>query len=141
MPIYYHINRGKNNLNKKFIDNKPLFFSKHKSFWYNFEKEISKDLNGYIEYKIFIPKSLFTYSFNPRTKNKIVKITKHNIHEYQCLKEKYRGHNNFIKEMNKRNIIGIDATIKLDYKKYKLETEHPEGYIWKKLPEITITKI
>ena len=131
MPKYYHVHRGTtpSNVGNKFIKNCPLFFSRKNSNWYNIEKDISKDYGGYWIYEIYIPSKRFTVSFNPSNNCKIVKITKNNINEYVKLKEEYIGHNRFIEEMKKRNIIGIDATI-----------EHtdayisgpPEGYIWQK---------
>jgi len=140
MPKYYHINRGikPSKIEKKFIEDYPLFFSKKNSGWYNIEKSISEDYGGYRVYEITIPKKLFTISFNPRTKAKIVKINKDNINEYLELREKYRGHHAFIKEMNKRNIIGIDCTRE---HKDSYITGPPEGYIWKKQSSIIIKLI
>ena len=124
MPKYYHIHRGitSSDIEKKFIKNKPLFFSKKNSGWYNIEKEISKDYNGYRIYEIYIPNNRYTLSFNPITVGKIVKITTDNINEYIQLIKK----GNFIEEMKKRNIIGIDATIE---HKDAYITGPPEGYI------------
>jgi hypothetical protein len=141
MPKYYQIHRGiePSKVEKKFIKNKPFFFSKKNSFWYNIEKDISKDYGGYIIYEIYIPNYLFTSSFNPIKKNKIVKITKKNIFEYNQLKNVYGGHNDFIEEMKKRNIIGIDATFNKG-KIYKTENP-PEGYLWQKPKDIKIKKI
>ena len=140
MPTYYQIHRGiiSSEVENRFIKNRPFFFSKKNSFWYNIEKEISKDYGGYIIYEIYIPKHLFTKSFNPRNKNKIVKITKQNINEYKKLKKTYKGYNNFIREMNKRNIIGIDATSTFIYKHTSLSP--PEGYLRKKTKNIKIKK-
>ena len=45
-------------------------FSKKNSFWHNFEKDVGLDWGGYSEYKITIPQKYFTYSLNPRKKNK-----------------------------------------------------------------------
>ena len=126
----------KQNLKK----NSPLYFSKKNSRWYYIWKDISKDYGGYIEYKISFPRTLYTTSFNPRIKNKIVKITKENIQEYKYLKKKYKGHINFIKEMNKRNIIGIDATSKFIIKYVALLRSPPEGFIWKFPKTIKIKK-
>ena len=140
MPKYYHVQRGLTsyNIEKKFIRNKPLFFSKKNSGWYNLEKEISKNYNGYTIYEISIPTNRYTRSFKPTTVNKIVKITKNNINEYVQLKNEYHGHNRFIEEMKKRNIIGIDATIE---HKDAYITGSPEGYIWQKTTDIKIKLI
>ena len=140
MPKYYQIHRGikLSQVENKFIENKPFFFSKKNSFWYNFEKDISIDFGGYIIYEIFIPNNLFTSSFNPRTKNKIVKVSKQNLNEYIKLKRNYGGHKNFINEMKNRNIIGIDATSNIFSKKhFSLQ----EGYLWKKYKGITIKRV
>jgi len=141
MPKYYHIHRGldKSQLEKKFILNKPLYFSKKNSNWYQIEQEISKDYGGFRIYEIYIPTNRLTNSFNPITPNKIVKITKNNIKEYIELRKKYKGSIYFIEEMKKRKIIGIDATIedKLMYGMYG----PPEGYIWKKPNDIIIKLI
>jgi len=141
MPLYYQIHRGLelSEIENKFIKNRAFFFSKKNSMWYNIEKQISEDYGGYIIYEISIPNNLFTLSFNPRTKNKIVKITTQNINEYKKLKKTYRGHDNFIKEMNKRNIIGIDATSEFIHKHKTLPP--PEGYLWKKPKSIKIKRI
>jgi hypothetical protein len=142
MPKYYHIHRGKKSseIDTKFINGTSLFFSKKNSNWYNIEKETSKDYGGYHEYEIYIPSSLFTASFNPTTKNKIVKISKNNIKEYYALRMKYnRGSYYFIEEMKKRNIIGIDATTDLMFN-YSISGP-PEGFIWKKTKDIKITHI
>ena len=138
MPKYYQIHRGIENseVENNFIINRAFFFSKENSWWYNVEKDISKDYGGYIIYEITIPNNLFTLSFNPRTKNKIVKVTKQNINEYYKLKKTYRGHDIFIKEMNKRNIIGIDAT-SIIHK----SLSPPEGYLWQKPKSIKIKMI
>ena len=140
MPLYYQIHRGLelSEIENKFIKNRAFFFSKKNSMWYNIEKQISEDYGGYIIYEISIPNNLFTLSFNPRTKNKIVKITKENIDEYKKLKKTYKGRNNFIEEMNKRNIIGIDATSEIINKHWSLPA--PEGYIWQKPKSIKIKK-
>ena len=73
MPKYYQIHRGlkTSDVENKFIKNKPFFFSKKNSRWYNVEKQISEDYGGYIIYEIYIPNNIFTLSFTPRTKNKI----------------------------------------------------------------------
>lgn len=141
MPKYYSIHRGItiSEIENKFIKNKPFFFSKKNSFWYNIEKEISVDYGGYIIYEIYIPNNLFTSSFKPRTKNKIIKVTKQNINEYKKLKEIYGGHTNFIKEMKKNNIIGVDANSSIIYKHKNLS--HPEGYLWEKPDSIKIKRI
>ena len=142
MPKYYHIHRGtdKSDIDTKFINNKLLYFSKKNSFWYNTELEISKDdyYKGYSIYEITIPRKLFTYSFNPK-KPKIVKINKNNIEEYKKLISK----KNFIEEMTKKNIIGIDANLP-DSNEYLNKTilkTPPEGYIWKTHKDIKIKKI
>lgn len=140
MPKFYHIHRGieSSSLEKKFIKNSILFFSKKNSGWYNIEKDISINYNGYRVYEIYIPKTRYTFTFNPRTSGKIVKITVENIGEYIKLKNKYKNYNTFIKEMQKRNIIGIDATIEhID----AYITGPPEGYIWKKSIDVTIRLI
>ena len=138
MPKYYHIHKGlnKSTLEKQFIQNTPLYFSKKNSSWYQIEQDISKDYGGFQIYEIYIPSNRFTNSFNPKTPNKIVKITKDNIKEYIDLREKYKGSSYFIEEMKKRKIIGIDATIedKLMYGIYG----PPEGYIWQKSNDIKI---
>ena len=141
MPKYYQIHRGIkfSEVENNFIKNKPFFFSKKKSFWYTIEKKLSKNYGGYIIYEIYIPNNLFTSSFNPRIKNKIVKVTKQNINEYIKLKQKYQGHHNFIQEMNKRNIIGIDATSENIFKNKNIWLS--EGYIWKKHKSIKIKRI
>jgi len=147
MPKYYHIHRGtkRSTVEKKFIKNYPFFFSKKQSGWgwYNCEKKISEDYGGYIEYEIDIPASRFTTSFNPRTKNKIVKITKENIKEYETLRIKQcKGNRSlFIEEMIKRNIIGIDATTKLMMKYFHVSGGWPEGFIWKKPNDIKIKSV
>ena len=141
MPKYYHIHRGleKSRLDKEFITDLPLFFSKNNSIWYNIEKNISKEYKGYQIYEIYIPSNKFTTSFNPKTPNRIVKITKNNIKEYIELKNKYKGHINFIEEMRKRKIIGIDATTET---KLMYDTiGPPEGYVWKKINGIKIKLI
>ena len=137
MPYYYHIHRGIKpcSLDNKFIKNRPLFFSKKNSIWYNIEKEISKDYGGYRMYEIYIPRTYFTLSFNPKTKNKILKITPDNIKEYNEL----YPHFPFINNMKKSNIIGIDATQDLNGL-YSMGTP-PEGYIWKKPKDIKIKLI
>ena len=138
MSRYCHIHRGitPSGLEKKFIKNFPLFFSKKNSSWYNIEKDISKDYNGYRMYEIYIPKNRYTISFNPRIAGKIVKVTADNINEYHNLKKEYIGHINFIEEMKKRNIIGIDATLE-----HKDIIRAPEGYIWQKPRDIKIKLI
>lgn len=141
MPKYYQIHRGlePSEVENEFIINKPFFFSKKNSFWYNVEKQISEDYGGYIIYEISIPNNLFTLSFNPRTENKIVKVTKENIDEYKKLIKTHKGRKNFIKEMNKRNIIGIDATSEFIHKHWSLPA--PEGYLWQKPESIKIKMI
>ncbi len=141
MPKYYQIHRGlkTSDVENKFIKNKPFFFSKKNSRWYNVEKQISEDYGGYIIYEIYIPNNIFTLSFTPRTKNKIVRITRQNINEYKKLIKTYKGRNNFIKEMNKRNIIGIDATSEFIYKHKTLPP--PEGYLWQKPKSLKIKMI
>tara|TARA_Y100000768_G_C23389486_1_gene412229 strand:- start:51 stop:491 length:441 start_codon:yes stop_codon:yes gene_type:complete len=140
MPVYYHIHRGTSNskLDKKFIKNKPLYFSKKNSFWYRVELEISKDeeYNGYSIYKITIPEKLFTYSFNPRTKTpKIIKINKHNTDKY--VKRDFN-----IEELKKKNIIGIDANLPTSKENiHKTLKYPPEGYIWELHKDIKIEKI
>ena len=135
MPYYYHIHRGIKpcSLDNKFIENKPLFFSKKNSIWYNIEKEVSKDYGGYRMYEIYIPSSRFTLSFNPKTKDKIVKITPDNIKEYHV-------HYPIFDNMKKRNIIGIDATLQ-DLNGLYPQGTPPEGYIWKKPKDIKIKLI
>lgn len=145
MPIYYHIHRGikKSNLEKGFKKNKPLFFSKKNSFWYEIEKKIGREnFDGYIIYKIDIPSNRFTTSFNPRSNNKIVKITKKNIKKYIALLSKYKSRKNFIIEMNNRNIIGIDITTEFrDSRKRFMHRITPEGFIWKKTSDIKINRM
>nr|QBK88762.1 MAG: hypothetical protein LCMiAC01_04440 [Mimivirus LCMiAC01] len=141
MPKYYHIHRSPkpSKIETKLKQNQTLYFSRKNSFWYNVEQRIGKEYyGGYIIYEINIPKILFTTSFNP-IKNKIVKITKKNINEYKKLTKQYKGSINFIKEMKKRNIIGIDATSKFISKHRSLNP--PEGYIWKFPNTIKIKKI
>jgi hypothetical protein len=145
MPKYYHIHRGTepSTLEKKFIKNIPLFFSKKNSNWYNIEKDISKEYGGYRIYEIYIPSSRYTLSFNPTSVDKIVKITSYNINDYILLLNEHKNNrNNFIEEMKKRNIIGIDATIEHTYDKIKYKdayfTGPPEGYIWRKPSDIKI---
>jgi len=135
MPTFYHIHRGTKveNLNKKFRKGYPLFFSTKNSFWYNIEREISKDYGGYVIYKIYIPSSFFSYSFKPRSRNKIVKVTDDNLDKYKELKINTKGHLGFIKAMKKRNIIGIEANYCSD-KDYCRE-----GYIWQKPRNIKIS--
>ena len=144
MPIYYHISRGLKspNLEKKFKKNVCLFFSKKNSSWYCLEKKISKDYGGYIEYKIYIPSSRFTNSFNPRKKNMIVKISKININKYKkILTIEYNNNRNlFIKDMKKKNIIGIDANTDLLYD-LGFPFSGPEGFIWSKPNDIKIEQI
>ena len=144
MPYYYHIHRGIKpcSLDNKFIKNRPLFFSKKNSIWYNIEKKASKEFGGYRMYEIYIPQTYFTLSFNPKTKDKIVKITLDNIKEYRELKVIPNGfypHYPFIDNIKKkRNIIGIDAT--LEHNELRI-TGLPEGYIWKKPKDIKIKLI
>jgi hypothetical protein len=140
MPKYYHIHRGldKSELDTKFIEGLCLFFSKKDSGWYNFEKDISKNYGGYSLYEIYIPSTRYTKSFNPTTKGKIVKITSINIKEYAELRKLYIGNIQFVDEMNKRNIIGIDATIE---HKYAYIGGWPEGFVWKKPSDIKIKLI
>ena len=133
MPKYYHIHRGiePSELENKFIKNQPLFFSKYNSIWYNSEKSISYEYGGRSIYQIYIPKKRFTFSFDLNKKRKIVKITKDNIKEYIELRKKFLGHSRFIEEMNKRNIIGVDATDESIYDQFKFgDPEGGEGYIW-----------
>ncbi len=145
MPKFYHIHRSpkSSSIEKKLTKNFKLYYSKKNSFWYNVEQDIGKkDYGGYIIYEIEIPKLQFTTSFNPIKKNKIVKLTPKNIQEYikirtEVAKKKY----NFIEEMNKRNIIGIDATAKFIKEKYNLQIESDEGFIWKFPRTIKIKKI
>ena len=148
MPIYYHIHRSSEPslLEKELIKGKPLYFSKKNSFWYNVEKSVGEnDYGGYIIYKIYIPKLLFTTSFEE--KNKIVRITSKNINEYNKLLKEYPGNINFINEMKKRGIIGIDATsnfiANFKYMNLTEKPEHitPEGYLWDFPKMIKITKI
>ena len=142
MPYYYHIHRGiePSELENKFIKNKALFFSRKNSGWYNIEKNISKDYGGYRIYEIYIPSSRFSFSFNPKRKGKIVKITKDKINEYKDLHNKngLYSHNLFFDTMKKRGIIGIDATLE---DKDLYITGPPEGYIWKKPKDIKIKLI
>lgn len=143
MPKYYHIHRGTkpSKVDKKFIEGQSLFFSKKNSTWYNIEKEISKEkeYGGFYEYEIYIPATRFTTSFNPRTKNKIVKITHKNIDEFiSLIMHQYKNRNLFIEEMKRRNIIGIDATSDFMYKYVHITGGPPEGFIWKKPTDIKI---
>jgi hypothetical protein len=140
MPKYYHIHRGvePSELEKKFIDEYPLFFSKKNSKWNMLEKDVSESYGGYREYEIDIPKKLFTTSFHPKAKGKVVKINKDNINEYIESRKKYGGHHGIVKEMNKRNIIGIDCTLEHPDAYY---TGFPEGFIWKKPSSIKIKLI
>lgn len=141
MPIFYHIHIGVDNPHfEKFEKNRPLYFSRKNSRWYRNWKSVGEDYGGHLEYKISFPRTLYTTSFNPRSKNKIVKITKENIKEYKNLKKKYRGVK-FIEEMNKRNIIGIDCTPKWTFKHNSLLISVMEGYFWKKVKEIKIEKV
>lgn len=141
MPKYYHIVRGKKSsgVDKKFINGKPLYFSKKDVGWNSIEKEISRDYGGYHEYEIFIPPKIYTTSFNPTSKNKIVKISTKNAKEYYDLRKKYGGSFQFIEEMKKRNIIGIDATSDIMYK--YMWGGPPEGFIWKKISGIKICHV
>ena len=134
MPLYYHIHRGKKSskLEKQFINNNLLFFSKKNSGWYNMEKDIGQTNFG--GYKIYIPDNMFTTSFNPRTKNKIVKITKNNLEEYKKIVKKY-GKKYFLQN---KNIIGIDSTFEHPN---NFVQGPPEGYIWKKPKEIKIINV
>ena len=141
MPKYYHIHRGTepSTLEKKFIKNIPLFFSKKNSNWYNMEIEISTNyFDGYRIYEISIPSNKYTFSFNSTSVDKIVKITPYNINNYILLLHSFNSRNNFIKEMKKRNIIGIDCTIE---HKDAFIYGPPEGYIWKKPSDIKIKLI
>jgi len=143
MPKFYHVHRTatKSAIEKGFKSGKALFFSKKNSFWFQFEKEIGmSDYNGYIIYEIDIPYNFYTYSFNPISKNKIVKINKHNVKEYKRLVGEYKGQTAFREEMTKRNIIGIDATWLMDTKAPKgVIIVGEEGYIWEKPDGIKIT--
>jgi hypothetical protein len=143
MPKYYHIHRGTapSELEKGFTKNRPLFFSKKNSRWYDIEQNISKDYGGYRMYEIYIPKTRFTTSFNPKTAGKIVKITKNNIKEYFQLRDNYKGNNSYIDELKIRNIIGVDATLEhkdKDKDKDKDNYGPPEGYVWQKPADIKI---
>ncbi len=137
MLTYYHVHTNiiDSDVINKFIKDTPLFFSKKNSWYYETYKSAWKES---IIYKIHIPLSRYTTSFNPRYKNKIVKITMQNVNEYKYLRKKYKGHYNFIKEMNMRGVIGIDSTnIKLN----RYPTLRPlEGYFWRKPFDIIITK-
>lgn len=125
-------------------------FQKKDSFWYNIEKSIGKDdYGGYIIYEVYIPKSLFTTSFNPKEKNKIVKITPDNINEFNDLLKKSIGKYRYY-ILKKRNIIGVDATANFianrQFHKYLTSEEAitmitPEGYIWSFPKSIKIKKI
>jgi hypothetical protein len=138
MPTHYHVHTNKiqNDVINNFIKDKPLFFSRMNSWYYETYKSAWKES---IIYKIYIPLSRYTTSFNPRCKNKIVRVTLQNVDEYKYIRKKYKGHSNFIKEMNKRGIIGIDST---DIKLNRYPTLRPlEGYFWSKPNDIIIKKI
>ena len=149
MPIYYHIHRSmeKSLIENNFKEGKQLFFSKKNSFWHNFEKDVGLDWGGYSEYKITIPQKYFTYSLNPRKKNKILKLTPKNIKGFIKLHEKYTDKNLVVEYINK-NFIGIDATHKKLrdlYKKLKydphINLDPPAGWITQKFKDITIQKV
>lgn len=85
-------------------------------------------------------------SFNPTSVGKIVKITSYNINNYILLLNEHKNNrNNFIEEMRKRNIIGIDCTIEDTYDKIEYKdvyfTGLPEGYIWEKSTDVKIKLI
>lgn len=150
MPVYYHIHRSikKSNIENNFKEGQMLYFSKKNSFWYNIEKNIALDgYNGYSEYKITIPQKYFTYSLNPKSKNKILKLTPKNIEKFiklhlNLLKSKKSLRDYFI---NKK-FIGIDATnenLYDFYSKLKIEAQlyPPQGWITKKYKDIIIEKV
>lgn len=151
MVKYYHVHRSKkkSKIEKKFQNDKQLYFSKKDSAWYEIEKNIGLDnFGGYIIYEIDIPKRFFTYSFNPTSKNKIVKVNDDNLEEFLRLKSENIGSIKFIEEMKRRNLIGVDSTyVDLDKignyaKEHKIElflVTPFEGYIWKKTNGIKIS--
>ena len=150
MPIYYHIHRSmkKSPIENNFKEGKMLFFSKKNSFWHNFEKDVGLDWGGYSEYKITIPQKYFTYSLNPRKKNKILKLTPKNIKGFIKLHEnKYNGPKLRDGYINK-NFIGIDATNKKLRDLYRVlkynpdgQLDPPAGWITQKFKDITIQKV
>lgn len=156
MPIYYHIHRSikKSNIENNFKEGQALFFSKKKSFWYDVEKDISLSrYNGYSEYKITIPQKYFTYSLNPKSKNKILKLTPKNIEKFIKLHlNLLKSKKSLIHDFINKKFIGMDATnedIYDFYCKLKLERQlqleaqlyPPQGYIKKKYKDILIEKI
>src|SRR5258706_13129904 len=111
MKFYHiHCSTKKLDIENGFIENMALFFSKKNSDWFNIEKQLGKKgYGGYIIYEVNIPKILIEYDFKPKESPKIVKIIDvFNLDIYTELMSKSRK--NLIEEMNKRNIIGIDAT-------------------------------
>ena len=92
-----------------YYDNtKNVFFTHKHAFWNDVEKDIGlKNYNGYREYELYIDDNLFTESLNPRSNNKILKITKNNIRKVNklfknCKRPEIRD------ILLTRNIIGID---------------------------------
>lgn len=134
MPKFYHVHSSveASAIEKNKITGQYLYFSKKDSYFYNSWITLSKnEYGGYIIYEIYIPSNMFTTSFNPRTKNKIVKITRENIVEYKKLRKIYKGQEIFRKEMDSRGIIGIDCTDKFTHKHQSVGFPTMEGHIWR----------
>lgn len=118
MPYFYHVSRGfaASNLEKKLDSDKPVFFSKKDYFWNDLEKKIGlSSFKGYREYELFIFPSLFTETLTPRTRNKILKVTKNNEDKIRTLIKNFMRDNgcfdrsSFLEELKRRNFIGIDT--------------------------------
>jgi hypothetical protein len=124
--------------------------SKKNSIWYIDWIGLGRnEFGGYKIYEITIPKELFTTSLHPKGKNRVLKITKNNIEEYKKLMRRcwetegiVNGFNYLVIVLNKRNIIGVDATSKFIKKHVAPRLIfHSEAYIWQKPSQIKIKKI
>lgn len=111
---------------------------------YRFQKN-SKYNDGFRQREISIPKELYTTSLNPTGKNRILKITKDNLEEFEKLEDEFKlqmkdgSHilefEKLQRELNKRHIIGIDQTIRKGT--YGLQSF---GCIWHYIDKIKIGK-
>ena len=134
MLTFYHIQmkiEPEKIKNGKQISKGLLLFKKN-SPSYKLAKNISSLYGGFYQTEILIPTNLYTTSFTP-TDNRIIKISKNNLKEYEEFRKKYSK--DLIKELNKRHIIGFDSTDIMVFKKMD-----GGGVLWNIPNEIKIGK-
>ncbi len=141
MTKYYHIHFGTKKIGK-LINGKLLFLDKKDGQYNYLFKQIAKDsgdFNGYIEYSIEIPDDLFTEELKPNT-NKILRITKNNIKEYEKIIKKLNIKNLLTYLLN-NNYIGLDTTDDLFNRKNKFKWGFTNELILNNFDKVSKLKI